>query len=222
MRYFSQDVAHFVRTSPYLTLARPKNAVRFLQRQVEAAEECRSALQLYPDLLIEPLGFFYTCLRSLGALDQAFFEALVCDHTWRGVVWGAWLAMLDPRAEFVDALRAARLTCPENEWLVDCAISTVEGRAPLPQPEVVVEFSAGCRRSLDWVRRPVVRLRLEPTATEVAQMARERDRIRSEYAERGREAALRCVPGTLIGYYAMDYARWVRSCPSHPTSLNTL
>jgi hypothetical protein len=71
MGYYSEDVACFVRTSPYLTLANPQSAAGFLLRHVEAAEECLLTLRAYPGLLVEPLSFLYTCLRSLGALDQA-------------------------------------------------------------------------------------------------------------------------------------------------------
>lgn len=218
MGYYSEDVAYFVRTSPYLTLANPQSATSFLRRQIEAAEECLLTLRAYPDLLVEPLSFLYTCLRSLGALDQAFFEALAHYHTWRGVVWAAWLALLEPRAEFGDALRAARSMCPKNEWLVDCALSTIVGRPPGAQYEVILALAQRYRRCLDGVSRPAMRLRPEPTAAEVAQMERERARIRSVYAEAGADAALRCLHGTLVGFYAMDHVRWVRSCLSRPAS----
>jgi hypothetical protein len=214
MGYFREDVGYFVRTSPYLTLAKPKSASDFLRRQVEAAEECLPALRAYPELLVEPLSFLYTCLRSLGALDPAFFGALVRDHTWRGIVWGAWLAMLEPRAELAEALCSARPNCPKNEWLVDCALSTIEGRAPVPSHEVIVRLAARVRRCLDGVPRPAVRLRPEPTPTEITRMARERADIRAVYVDAGADAALRRLPGTLVGLYAMDYVRWVRSCPS--------
>jgi hypothetical protein len=214
MGYYSEDVAYFVRTSPYLTLAKPHSATSFLLRQVEAAEECLLTLRAYPDIFVEPLSFLYTCLRSLGALVQAFFEALVHDHTWRGVVWGAWLAMLEPRAEFGDALHSARPTCSKNEWLVDCALSTITGQAPGAEYEPILALAQRYRRCLDGVSRPAVRLRSEPTAAEVTQMEWERARIRSVYAKAGADAALRCLPGTLVGFYAMDYVRWVRSCPS--------
>jgi len=208
-RYFGPDIAYFVQHSPYFALARPGSAVRFVKQQAEAGEECCLALHAYPFLHIEPLEFFYTCLRNLGALDQALLEAL-CGLTWRGVVWGAWLAMLEPRSEFVGPLRAARPN-PYNDWLVDCAISVIEQRAPPPQHEVFVELAARCRRCLDGVPRPVVLLRLEPTASEIARIERERDHVRSVYAEAGTNAALRCIPGTLAGNYALDYVRWVRS-----------
>lgn len=212
MRYLGEDIAYFVRTSPYLALAKPKGAVAFLRPRVEAAEECRSVLHAYPDVRVEPLDFFYTCLHSLGALDQAFFEALLVDHTWRGVVWGAWLSMLAPERAFADPLRAAGPKWPENRWLVDCALSTIEGRAASPEHEAVVALAARARRCLEGVPRPGVSLRAEPTKAEIAQMARERERIALIYANMGTDAALRALRGTLVAFHAQDYVRWARSC----------
>ena len=216
MRYLDGDVAYFVHASPYLALAKPSSAVAFLRRHVEAAEELAPVLRAYPGVRIEPLDFFYVCLRSLGALDQTFFEALLRDHTWRGVVWGAWLAMLDPRDTLVDPLRAAGPRWPHNEWLVDCAIATIGGKTPAPPLEAVMALAARCRRSLDGVPRPVVRLRPEPTDQQISAMEWERRCVRSAYVRLGAEAALRCLPGTLVGFYAVDYPRWVRSgAPDH-------
>lgn len=211
MAYHHEDIAYFVRTSPYLALAKPGRAVSFLQRRAEAAEECLPALRAYPALRIEPLDFFYTCLRSLAVLDGAFFEALVRDHTWRGAVWGSWLAMLDPRAEFLEPLRAAGPRCPENAWLVDCAVATIEGRAAGVPGQAVADLGARCRRSLLGVPRPAVRIRRAPTAADLLQMAEERRRIQSAYTEAGTDAARRVLTGTLVHWYAMDHERWSRS-----------
>jgi hypothetical protein len=119
--------------------------------------------------------------------------------------------LLEPRSEFVDVLRAARPKVHKNDWLVDCAISVIEQRAPSPQHEIFVELAARCRRCLDGVTRPVVLLRLEPTTSEIVQMERESNHVRSVYAEAGTDAALRCIPGTLVGNYVLDYVQWVRS-----------
>lgn len=221
MGYFGKDVGHFVYTSPYLALATPASAVAFLRRPVEAAEECRIALSEYPEVRIEPLDFFYTCLQSLGALDQAFLEGLLFEHTWRGVVWGAWLSMLAPRDTFAAPLRAVGPRWPENEWLVECAISAIKGRAPPPQYVSLVDLATRCRRLLDGVKRPVVRLRLGPTDAEIARMAREREQIALVYARRGADAALRCLPGTIVAFYAQDYTRWAKSCTLRSTTPDT-
>lgn len=211
MHYWDQDIAHFVGTSPYLALARPGSAARFLRSQVEAGDECEASLRAYPDLRIEPLAFFYTCLQSLGALDQPFLAALLANHTFRGVVWGSFLAMLQPSDAFVGALRDAGPRCPHQAWIVDCAVAAIEGRPQVPEHDDVAVLAARCRRLLDGIPRPVVPLRPRPTAAEFARMAREREHVRACYRSGGADAALAAIRGTLIGYYAQDYRQWVRS-----------
>jgi hypothetical protein len=211
MRYLTTDVAHFVSSSPYLAIAKPPGAAWFLQKHVEAAEECSVALRAYPGVRIEPLEFLYTCLQSLGALDQPFFEALVLDHTWRGAVWGSFLALLDPRPGFLDALRKAGPQCPHNEWLIGGAISTIEGRAPAPESEVVAALAERYRRVLQGVPRPVVRLRPAPTDAQIAEMRRESRQIGLVYERLGATAALESMRGTLVAYYTQSHERWRRS-----------
>ncbi len=218
VRYFSEDIAYFVGSSPYLTLAKPRGAVSFLMRRVEYAEECALALRAYPSVLIEPLEFFYTCLRSLGALDLPFFEALLLEHTWRGAVWASWLAMLEPSDALVGALRRAGGRYPHNEWLVDCAISTIEGRAPAPEHEAFVTLAERCRLALKAVPRPVMPLRPEPTEAEISLMNLEREHTRLCYKSMGPEAALQSIQGTLVGFYAQDYLRWLRSLAAQPAA----
>lgn len=211
MRYLGKDVAYFVSSSPYLALANPRSAVSFLRRRVEYAEECTLALRAYPAVLVDPLEFCYTCLRSLGALDLSFFEALLFEHSWRGAVWASWLAMLEPSESFASALRRARGRSPRNEWIVDCALSTVEGRATAPEHEAFVKLALRCRAALEAVPRPAVPLRQEPTGAEISLMNLEREHIRLCYRRWGSEAALQALRGALVGFYAQDYLRWLRS-----------
>jgi len=203
-----------VRNSPYLRLAKPRGAESFLRRQVSLAEECLPALADYPRVLVEPLEFFYACLRSLGALTAPLIEALVRDCNWRGAVWGAWLAILEPRDEFLAALESARGRWPHNDWLIQSAIAAVRGQPSSAEHAAVLELGARCRELLRDVKRPVVPLRREPTEIQIAQMNREREIVRAAYAAGGSDAARAALPGTLLAYYADDHATWAaRGCP---------
>ncbi|MDB4927658.1 MAG: hypothetical protein JWM10_142 [Myxococcaceae bacterium] len=207
-----EDVAHFLRMSPYLTLARPAGALRYLKRQLELAEGCDAALWEYPALQIEPLEFFYTCARSLGVLDRGFFEALLFELTWRGVVWGAWLAMIEPRPEFRAPLLSVQSRVPAyNRWIVDCAVCAIEDRSPEPNQHDFTALVKRVRQLLAPIPRPVGRIRRMPTTEEYAAMAQEQARIRRCYAAEGADAALAMIPGTLIGFYTQDYRRWLRT-----------
>src|SRR6516162_5162004 len=103
--------------------------------------------------------------------------------------------MLAPSAQFVDPLRAAGPRCPHNVWLVECALSTIERKAPAPQHEGIVALAARCRWLLDGVPRPVVPLRQAPSELVLSQMKRERDSIRAVYASAGADAALAAMSG---------------------------
>jgi len=171
-RPYSEDVAYFVATSPYLQLSKRAKAEPFLSRAVEAAEECRSTFAAYPRVQIEALEFFYTCLRSLGTLDLPFIEGLLSQHNWRGAVWGAWLAILEPAPHFLPAVSEARGRWPHNDWLVECAFSAIRGSSPSPEHETILQLAARCREILRDVPRPAIQLRRAPTEAEVAQMIR--------------------------------------------------
>ncbi len=219
MPYLDQDVALLVTRSPYLTLAKPDSAARYLACRVEWGTECARALAEYPGLRIEPLEFFYTCLRSLGPLDVDLLTALVRDLTWRGVVWGSFLALLDPRDEFVAPLRAAIPAAARQRWLLEGAIARIEGRAPDPAHAQVFALAEQCRRLLAGVPRPSVPLRRAPTATELEQMAREREHVRRRYLDGGAGAAREAMRGTVAEYYTQDYTRWVRAGAHGPPTI---
>jgi len=175
---------------------------------VSLADECLPALADYPRVLIEPLEFFYTCLRSLGALTPFLIEALVHDHNWRGAVWGAWLTILEPRPQFLPALEGARGSWPHNDWLVQCAVAAVRGEPPPAEHLPILELGLRCRDLLRDVKRPVTSLRSEPTDVQVAQMNREREVVRAAYAAGGSDAARAAMSGTLVAYYTEGYETW--------------
>ncbi len=211
-RPYREDVAHFLRASRYLVMAKPASALRHLKWQLEAGEECAAALGDYPALQIEPLEFFYTCLRNLGVLNRGFFEMLLFELTWRGVVWGAWLAMLEPREEFLAPLLSVRnKVSGHKQWIVDCAVCAIEGRAAAPGDEEFMIQAERVRRLLAPIPRPMGRLRRMPTLEERTTLDEERERIRRCYKAEGVDAARAKLPGTLVGYYAQDYPRWLRS-----------
>lgn len=208
-RPFINDVGLLLSTSPYLQLSKPPAAEWFLRRQIAYAEECFTPLADYPRVLVEPLEFFYTCLRSLGALNVPLIETLVRECSWRGAVWAAWLTILEPREEFLPALRSVDGAWRHNDWLVQCAKASVPGQPTTTcAHEPILALGSRCRELLRGVKRPVTRLRSEPTDVQIAQMNRERELVRTAYAGGGAEAARAVLRGTLLQYYAEDYATW--------------
>ena len=214
-RPYSGDVGYLVSRSPYLQLSKPAEAERFLRQRISYAEECFTPLTEYPNVLVEPLEFFYTCLRSLGALNVPFIETLVCEWNWRGFVWAAWLTILEPREGFLTAILSLNGRWQHHDWLGQCAIAAVRQQMSC-QHEAVLTLGKRCRELLHGVKRPVTPLRREPTELQTAQMNRERELVRSAYTGGGAEAARAVLRGTLLEYYNEDYASWAarnrRSC----------
>jgi hypothetical protein len=209
--HYTEDVEHFVATSPYIRLMKPRSAVGFLTQMVACGEEGEAVLRDYPQVQVEPLAFFYTCLRSLGALDRPFFEMLVGQFAWRGAVWGAWLAILKPNPAFAPILRGVLPLHPHNAWIVACAIAAIEQRPFPPEYEEFGRLAARCRALLFDVPRPDTPLRAAPTDVEQAQMLVEKRRISDAYKAGGADAARAMLSGTLVAFYRQDYVTWRQS-----------
>jgi len=58
------DITYFIAASPCPVLARRGTARSFVKWQAETGEGCLLALHACPFMHIEPLDFFYTCIRS--------------------------------------------------------------------------------------------------------------------------------------------------------------
>lgn len=204
---YQPDVSQFVARSPYLQLA-GRRAATFVADHVAAAAECHDALRDYPAVRIEPLHFAEACLHSLGALDLPFLRCMTEQCTWRGIVWAAWLALLEPRREFGPILRGVKPR-PENEWLVTCALAEIEGLTQRDEWQAFVAQAMLYREMLRPILRPRVPLRTAPTDSQVVRIEQERQLIRRVYQSEGLHAARCRMQGTLTAYYAMPYPRWV-------------
>jgi hypothetical protein len=218
LSYLEGDVAYFVSWPHYLWLTRRTSSLPFLRKQADIGEECLSSLRSYPGLRIEPLEFFYTCLRNLGALDAGFFHALIHEHNWRGAVWGAWLAILQPGQGLADDLRTLGEMHPENRWFVDCAIAACEQTPASRASEDFMAVATRFRRCLEGVERPRTPLRVAPNREQAEQMGHEFRQIRAAYVAQGADAALQAMRGTLVAYYAQSYPRWLRAGAPPPPS----
>ena len=206
--YFADDIFYLIRSSPYLQLSRERSAHSFLQRQADAGEECKETLASYPQIRIEALDFFYTCLQSLGAPNRELIHDLLRCGSWRGVVWGTWLALLAPHHHFAEELRRVEAQFPEQKWLIACALAEIEGQSP-PLPE----FSHTVHRiriCLAPIPRPSIELRQGPSVEQLATMERERKSMRELYRRMGADAVRKALPSTLLATYFDDLDVWRR------------
>lgn len=211
MHYFFDDVAYLFRKGPYLHLARPRSALRYVRYQVEAGEECIDTLRLYPGVRIETLEFHYACLFGLGALDGDLLDDLLVEFAWRGVVWGSFLAALMPRPEFAESLSAALARVSHNRWLVEAALDVVCAREPTAERRAFIEETARMRALLAPLAHRRVPLRRAPTQAQAAQLQREREAIRAAYERSGLAGARAALKGTLLAAFLRPYPEWIRS-----------
>lgn len=212
-RYSPGDVGYFLGRSPYVQLMHSATATAFVRRHVEAAEECVLTLRHYPALQIEPLTFSYAVLRSLGVCDARFFAGMMTDLTWRGVVWGSWLALIAPAPFMLRALISPPPASPRNADLVRCARAMVEDGQLGPGHAELAEVITRLRAALRGVRLQPLPIRMTPSEQLLGQLEAEQRRVRSAYRVGGVEAARRAAEGTLIAEYLLDYRAWVRLAP---------
>lgn len=208
--YHLEDVAFFLQIAPYLRLAVPAGARSFLARQTALIEECGATLTEYPDVLVEPLEFFYTTLRGLGALDRPFLELMLRKLTWRGVVWGGWLALMAPCKEYASALRSASVSDHRNMWSVRCALAVIEGSVPPDDLMELESLATKCRSALRQAQIAKMPIRSEPTETEMVTLQAERDSIASAYRRGGVEEAHRVLQSTHWRRLVLRYEDWYR------------
>lgn len=188
MNFLESDVLHLVSPVPYLQLAKRPSAERYIQRLATDATELEGILAQYPSVLYAPLEPHYALVRVLGVLNEELVEDLTLHYTWRGVVWAAWLAMLAPQRTYRRHLLAARSRAPRNQWLVDLALAEIEARMVDPDLQGNVRK---LRRVLRLAPRPETKLRAAPTARQIEQLEREREKVRMAYRSGGSSGANR-------------------------------
>jgi len=218
LTYQEDDVAHFVRAAPYIELSRPERAIKFLERQMRIRSECFTGLESYPALQVEPLEFFYITAGSLGMLDRGSLEVMTTNLSWRGVVWGGWLALMRPSPDFqevlanaaahVEVLANAAAHVKDNLWAVQCALALIERRPPPPQLAAVNALAALVREAVSTMHIGRIPLRSYPTGDDLLAIQQEQRLVQEAYKSGGAERALQLLRGSRLHELTMPYARW--------------
>jgi hypothetical protein len=191
LAYDFDDVLCLIRPLPYVQLMREQSGLLLLRQQVSKIEAWCEFLPQYRTVLCEPLDFAYRYLRCLGALDELLLQDLLLSgqFTWRGIVMGAWLGALEPRAEFRELLLRARPLAPKNRWVIDLAVAAIDEKRP-PQAAEHLDALEKIRRALAPIPRPAIRLR-RYDGTQSVVSAEEARLIGEIYRTRGTDVALR-------------------------------
>lgn len=188
MLLLDTDVMRLLAPIPYLQLGRPNSAKTYISKLIRDGTELKAMLASFPDILYEPLDQHYTLLRCLGSLSEALVHDLCFHHTWRGVVWAAFLVALVPDPRYKQYLVTTNVPSPTNQWLVDLAIAEVDHTIWHEDPELQTLVHR-LRALLFLAPRKRIELRRFPTQKEIKQLDLERERVKSIYKSSGFQAA---------------------------------
>ncbi len=217
MTYNDSDLWYFIALGPYLALAKQDRALKLLRQKARDLVEFRKVIPQFPNIQIEELEFWYRTLRGIGALDVQSLEAMVTRCSWRGVVWGGWLALMNPRPEFAAVLAAIPSNEHGNEWAARCALAEIEGRSIAGEYEEMRRLAQLCRHCLATV--PVVHmpLRVVPLEAEREMWELERIRIHEAYRRGGVDVARQHIRMSRYAEWIMPYPQWYRKRQGIPS-----
>lgn len=216
MAYYVEDLGYLICRAPYLALATQERAQRFLGRQLDLAEQCFVSVASYPGQQVESLEFFYATLRGLGSLDATVLSAMCTSDglTWRGVVWGGWLALIRPRAVYEAALAAVPVDARGNHWAARCALSMIRTEGWPDEFRRVEEPVMQCRALLSGItpaRRP---LRHAVPVELLAQAATEKTLIAQAYRMGDEGEVQRIMGQSVLKEWRMSYPDWLHGAAS--------
>lgn len=220
-RHFNeQDVLHFIRQFPVVSLSRPDTAARYLAHHLEVARAMAELLALYPREKMEELEFFYACLMGQGTLDARLLADLCHGGAWRGVVLGSWLAMLTRDASALGPLRSVDLDAlPHNRWIVELALALNDGQPVPDELRALVALVEELRALIDGLPRFAMPMRLAPTEEALSQLARDREHIRELYKTHGADAARAFLQQTDSHLHLMTHEQWRATLAVTPSEL---
>jgi hypothetical protein len=211
-RYFNeQDVIYLIQRGPVVSLSRIGTATAYLKHILQIGSEMAPMLALFPKERMEELEFFYACLTGLGVLNEQVLSDLVNHFSWRGVVWGCWLSSLQPTPSHLEVLSKIEMELPDNQWLIDLALSVNRGEEPHPDHAEVVDLIDQCCTLIEGLPRPKTPMRPAPNETELIVMEQERERIRQLYRAHGADAAREFIGKTQSHRHFMAHERWRES-----------
>lgn len=200
MVFHEDDVKRLFSRVPYLALAKPRSAKRYIASLVLDGVELQAVLSKFPEVRYEPLDQHYVLLRCLGALSDELVEDLCSLHYgWQGVVQAAFLVAIAPEERYRKYLVAARHKVPHTQWLVDLALAQINKLAWNGDTELQALVQR-LRHLLSKVpaRASSVLLRSALTEAELQQIGAEREKVRRAYRSGGLEAARKALSDTRV------------------------
>lgn len=187
--FFESDVWALLEPIPCTHIAKEKSMLRLLQKMHRDAQELENVLNLFPKVRYEPLEMHYAISKATAVVDEKLISDLTSGFGWRGVVYAAFLAALNPMTQFASYLRIARDGVPHNQWLVDLALREIEDDAT-SEPSAHQLLIRAIRGILPAYPRECIRLREWPIGEKLDQLKMARDAVVAAYRKNGVDDAI--------------------------------
>jgi hypothetical protein len=188
MYLVQEDVLRLLSQIPYLALAKPNSAKRYIELLVRDGTELEAILSQFPAVQYQPLDQHYVLLRAIGALCEELVSDLCANYSRRGIVWASFLVALAPAPEYRKYLVEASAYVPRNRWLLELALSEIDGTVWNPDAELQANI-AKLRAMLSPLPRLATEFRRAPNTQEQHHIESGRERIKTAYRSGGLDAA---------------------------------
>ncbi len=192
MHFDESHISRLFGQVPYARLANLSSAKELVRAMVRDGKELDAVFRQFPSLKYEPLDQHYVLMKCLGVVGEELIADLCTHYTWRGVVWASWVCALTPNVAYRKHLMLARHRLQRGEWLVDLALSEVDGITWAGDPEMqVLTRQLGAMLS----RVPIEKseLKRRPSESEVLVSNAERIQVAHAYRTGGATAALAVI-----------------------------
>jgi len=166
----------------------------FLEELVSKGDDMKDILNLYPNVLCEPLDDYYILFRLISnSSEDLIFDLLHEWHTKMPPI-AALLAIFSPNKEYKNYFINLRdgLINPHNKWIVELAIAEINGVSWQLFPEIS-NLLYRLKKQIERINLPKSFLRKALTNDELEFKAGINAQIKKIYKEKGTDAALAII-----------------------------
>jgi hypothetical protein len=192
--FHEEDVFKLVNLIPRAWYRSEDSFKLFLEDTVELGEELKDILNLYPDVLCEPLDNYYLLLRALGTISEDLIFDLCTFNPQKCAAFAAFLTCLKPEESFKKYLTTVKGTLAHKsaDWIIELAIAEINGVSWQLFPEISLLLH-NLRNLFKGLNIPKVEMRKMWTSEEIEAFAEKQLMVKKVYKEQGTDAALAMI-----------------------------
>ncbi|MCO7222677.1 hypothetical protein [Pleionea sp. CnH1-48] len=205
-RYNYYDFGELFSSAYYLELMNENRAIGFLEHELAKIQGYSKYIDKYPGIACEPLEFLYCCSKSVCNINELLLQDLL-SFNWRGVIWGAWIALITPynRDYFLAHLEKLDDVHEKQEWLVNLALEHIKGR---DSEHPVYCYAEEIRAALSQMEKVTIPLRKYPSLREEVEYTDKQNECRAIYHAEGADAAIEFLNSSPKFEWELSYRQW--------------